>query len=72
MDITLYSLHWKFVLAYAEDILILSKGLESYVKHVRWTSALPGDTGVIAMSKKCQIFSNTMSYVGYLIHPESW
>lgn len=63
MYIILCTVHWWFALVSLDDIVIFSISLEANTKLLGYVWALLRDAGVAMKSKKCELFSNTISYV---------
>lgn len=69
MDVVLSTVQWQFALVYLDDVMILSKSLKVYIKHVRHLFAILCNASVTFKLKQCKQFPNSMKYLGHFIHP---
>lgn len=68
MDSILFPVHWLFVLAYLEDIVIFSESLKARIIPIRQVLTLLCDAGVTVKLKKCKVSSNTINYLSNVIY----
>ncbi|EKD00070.1 retrotransposon nucleocapsid protein [Trichosporon asahii var. asahii CBS 8904] len=60
----------RFVVAYLDDILIYSDTREEHEQHVRTVLKRLRDAGLYAKGEKCEFYSTTVEFLGYIVSPE--
>ena len=69
LEILLSPYKWRSCLVYLEDIIIFSKSVEEHFQHVKDILTTFKGAVISLKLKKCSFFTNTVKYLGHIIHP---
>ncbi|CAA6654261.1 unnamed protein product [Spirodela intermedia] len=59
--------HWKFIVAYSDDILIYSTTEEEHHHHLRSVPTVLQQNGLFANLKKCKFLTSSLVFLGYIV-----
>lgn len=71
VNVVLWDMLNHFVFVYIDDILMFSKSLEDHVQHVRAVLLRLMEHSLFVKAEKCEFYSSSVSFLGYMISPGS-
>lgn len=69
MEVTSETVNSQFALGYLHDVVIFFKTPERHIRHIREVLTLLMTPGVTLELKNCQLFTETIDYLGHSIRP---
>ena len=64
MNLVLRGLHWKTVLAFLDDVLVLGRTFEDHIENLSEVFGRFRQYGIKLKAKKCDLFSKEVEYLG--------
>ena len=69
VDVILAGIKWQHCLVYLDDVIVFSNSVERHMVHVDHVLTLLRSAGVSLKLKKCNFFTQSVSYLGHVIRP---
>ena len=70
LDISLARYKCKTCLVYIDDVIVFSKSIKDHIQHVDDVLTLLGNADISLKRNKCEIFHQSIKYLGHVIRPE--
>lgn len=67
MEKVLYGLHWKSLLLYLDDVIVIGKDFDDHCRHLGEVLARFESTGLKLRPSKCHLFQTQVHYLGHVV-----